>query len=190
MRKNILSIPITLDGYIEGPNRERDWVIADDELHDYHTHLLENADLVLFGRVTYELLANYWPTATSDPSLPAGMRRFAEAINPMPKVVFSKTLSDVGWNTKIAKSIDPQEIKELEKQAGGNMVLLGGATTTQTFIQHGLMDELQLLVHPVAIGSGKPLLGDIHSLQKLDFLRRQVFQSGVVALCYQPDGKV
>ena len=190
MRKVILFNMVTLDGFFEGPNGDINWHNVDEEFNEFAIDQLNSVDTLLFGRVTYELLANYWPTATSDPSLPAGMRRFAEAINPMPKVVFSKTLSDVGWNTKIVRSIDPQEIKELEKKAGGNMVLLGGATAIQAFIQHGLIDELQLLVHPVAIGSGKPLLGDIHSLQKLDFLRRQVFQSGVVALCYQPDGKV
>src|SRR4030043_1714799 len=96
MRKIIFSIPITLDGYIEGPHRELDWVIADDEVHDFYSDLLENIDLVLFGRVTYELMAGYWPTATNDPSLPAGMLRYANTINPMKKIVFSTTFKNVG----------------------------------------------------------------------------------------------
>lgn len=190
MRKVILFIPLTLDGYIEGPHRERDWVIADDELHNFSTQLLENADLVLLGRVTYTLFVNYWPTATADPSISASMQHFARTLNPMQKIVFSNTLDNVGWNSRIYTSVIPEEIKKIKDQPGGAIVLFGGATIVQAFIEHGLVDEYQLLLHPVAIGNGRPLFSGIQDVLKMNLLWSRPFQSGTVALCYQSDGLV
>jgi len=190
MRKAIMSIPITLDGVIEGPIHDLDWVIADDELHDFYSELLSNADLIFYGRITYELMANYWPSATSDNSLPKGMARFANALNPMQKIVFSKTLENVGWNTQISKAIDPDEIKRLKSQPGRDLLLGGGASITQTFLQNGLVDEFRLLVHPVLLGKGKSLFMGISETLKMEFLSKQPLRTGVIALCYRPDGKV
>ncbi|MGE5123935.1 MAG: dihydrofolate reductase family protein [Acidobacteriaceae bacterium] len=190
MRKIILSIPITLDGYIEGPHRELDWVNADDDLHDYFTQQLKNTDLLLFGRVAYELLASYWPNATSDPNLPRGMVDFANTINPLPKIVFSRTLEDAGWNTSIRRSIIPAEIVEMKNQPGKDIGLSGGASIAQAFLHHALVDEIRLMVQPVAIGNGKSLFGGLGDSLKLELLSQQAFESGAVALCYRPDGKL
>ena len=190
MRKIIFSIPITLDGYIEGPNRELNWVIADDELHDFYSQLLKNADMSLYGRVTYELMVSYWPTAPDDSSIPESMVRFANTLNPMHKVVFSKTLKNVGWNTKVVDSIIPEEILKMKSEQGKDILLGGGASIAQTFMQHKLIDEFQLLVQPVAIGIGKPLFNGIHDMLKLNFQWSQAFHSGAIALCYRPDGNV
>ena len=190
MRKIIFSIPITLDGYIEGPHRELDWVIADDELHNFYSDLLENIDLVLFGRVTYELMAGYWPTATNDPSLPAGMLRYANTINPMKKIVFSNTFKNVGWNTQVINTLIPDEIKKMKAQPGRDIALGGGAALAQAFMQHGLVDEYLLVVQPVVIGDGKPLFKGIQSMHKLDLLWSRRFHSGAVALCYRPNGTI
>lgn len=190
MRKVIFSIPITLDGFIEGPRRELDWVIADDDLHNYYARMLENADVIMYGRVTYELMASYWPTASSDPSIPEGMRNFANAINPLPKIVFSKTLQHVSWNTTVMKAVVPEEISKMKSEPGGNIILGGGAALAKTFIQNGLVDEIQLMVQPVAIGAGKPLFQGIDAGIHLKYLSSQTFQSGAVVLCYKPDGKV
>lgn len=188
MRKIILSIPITLDGYIEGPHRELDWVIADDDLHDFYAHLLQNADLLLFGRVTYELMVGYWPNARSDPSITPGEARFADAINPMPKIVYSKTLEHVGWNTQVIRSADPEEIKKMKAKPGRDILLSGGATLARVFIQNGLVDEYQLMVQPVVIGAGTALFGGIRDMLKLDYLWNKPFNSGAIVLCYRPDG--
>jgi dihydrofolate reductase len=165
MRKVIFSIPITLDGFIEGPHRELDWVIADDELHDFYSDLLNTSDLILYGRVTYELMANYWPIAPDDPTISMGMLRFANTLNPMKKIVFSKTLR---WF----------------------ILLGGGASIAKLFIEYGLIDEYQLVVQPVAIGEGTSLFGGIKDMHKLEYLWYRPFQSGAVALCYRPNGKV
>jgi dihydrofolate reductase len=122
MRKLIFSIPITLDGFIEGPHRELDWVIPDDELHDFYADMLRKSDLILYGRVTYELMLSYWPNAPADPTISPGMLRFADALNPLKKIVYSKTLKDVKWNTTILDSYDPGEIKNLKSQPGRDIL--------------------------------------------------------------------
>ncbi len=190
MRKVIFSIPMTIDGFIEGPNRELDWVIADDDLHNYYANLLLNAGVILYGRVTYELMASYWPTAANDTSIPKAMTQFANALNPLPKIVFSNTLQHVGWNTTVQKSVIPEEIKKMKSLPGGDIMLGGGATLAQTFLQNGLVDEIQLMIQPVVIGDGKALFGGIGAGMKLNYMWSRTFPSGAVALCYQPDGKV
>jgi dihydrofolate reductase len=190
VRKVIFSIPITMDGFIEGPNRELDWVIADNDLHNYYADLLRNAGVILYGRVTYELMVNYWPTATNDHSISEGEVNFANAINPLPKIVYSTTLQHVGWNTMVMKSMIPEDIKKMKTLAGGDILLGGGASLAQTFIRNGLVDEIQLMVEPTVIGKGKALFRGIETGLKLKYLWSKTFQSGAVALCYQPDGKI
>jgi len=189
MRRIIFSIPITLDGFIEGPKRELDWVIPDDELHDFYTGLLKNADLLIYGRVTYDLMASYWPTANSDPNATESMKRFANTLNPMRKIVFSKTLKQVGWNTQLLPSFSPEIIRELKAQPGSNILLSGGATMAQLFIKHGLVDEYQPVIQPVSIGKGNRLFEGIEEQLKLDYQWSKQFNSGAVALCYRSDGK-
>jgi dihydrofolate reductase len=190
MRKVIFSIPITIDGFIEGPHRELDWVIADDDLHEYYARLLNNAGVILYGRVTYELMASYWPTASNDTTIPISMLNFANALNPLPKIVFSNTLQHVGWNTTVLKAVVPEEINNMKSVPGGDIIVGGGAALAQTFIRNGLVDEIQLMVQPVAIGAGKALFQGIDGGMKFNYIRSQTFQSGAVVLCYQPDGKV
>jgi dihydrofolate reductase len=190
MRRIIFSIPTTLDGFIEGPHRELDWVIADDDLHEYYASLLKNSSIILYGRVTYELMISYWPTASNDPNATKSMVNFANALNPLPKIVFSKTLQHVGWNTTVQQAVVPEEINRMKSEPGGNIILGGGAVLAQTFIKNKLVDEIQLMVQPVAIGAGKALFQGIEGGMKLKYLRSQTFQSGAVALCYQPDGKL
>jgi dihydrofolate reductase len=190
MRKVIFSIPVTLDGFIEGPNRELDWVIADDDLNEYYANLLRNAGTILYGRVTYELMLGYWPIAKDDPKATRSMLNFANALNPLPKIVFSRSLQHVGWNTTVKKTVIPDDIYNMKSQPGGDLILGGGAALAQMFIQYRLVDEIQLMVQPTVIGAGKMLFKGIEEGMKLKFLRSQAFQSGAVALCYQPDGKI
>ena len=190
MRKLIFSMNTSIDGYIEGPNRELDWSIADKELHDFFTDLLLSGDVMLWGRVTYELMLNYWPNAHSDPQATEAELRFADALNPMKKIVYSKTLKDVGWNTELRNNVSVDEIKEMKAQSGGNILLGGGATLALPFIQNGLVDEYQLVLHPAAIRSGKALFGGLHEMLKLDLQWSRRFLSGAVALCYHVDGRM
>ncbi len=190
MRKLIYSINMTMDGYYEGPHHELDWTVPDDELHDFYANLLNSADLVLFGRVIYEMMVNYWPKAPDDPQATPGMRRFAAALNPMKKIVYSSTLRDVGWNTQLRVSFDPDEIRKMKSESGRPILVDGGAAFLRQFIQHGLIDEYQLMVMPVAIGTGTALFKGIEEPIKLKYMWSKQLASGAIALCYQPDEKL
>jgi dihydrofolate reductase len=190
MRKLIFSMPVTLDGYIEGPHHELDWVIPDEQLHDFYAELLNSADLILYGRVTYELMLGYWPKASADPMITAGELRFAEAINNIPKIVYSTTLQKVDWNTRLFKTFNPVEIQEMKSQVGKDLLLGGGVSLASQFFQHGLVDEYQLVYMPAVIGAGKALFTGIDTSIQMNYRWSRRFSSGAIVLCYQPDGKL
>jgi dihydrofolate reductase len=156
MRKVILMMSVSLDGFIEGPDRELDWHMVDDELHSHFNEQLSAMGAFLSGRVTYELMAEFWPTADTDPSSTGPMVEFARIWRDMPKIVFSRTLERADWNTTVARDVVAEQVMELKAQPGGDLVL-GGADIAAAFMRHDLIDEYRLYVHPVVIGQGKPL---------------------------------
>src|ERR1700716_810876 len=123
---------VSLDGYIEGPNREIDWHLVDDELHRHFNDRLKGMGAFLSGRVTYELMASFWPTADSDPASTPPMVEFARIWRDMPKIVYSKTLQQAGWNTTIVREVVPEEVARLKAQLGGDLAL-GGAEIAPAF---------------------------------------------------------
>jgi len=186
MRKVLFQMLISLDGYFEGPDSEIDWHNVDSEFNDYAVDNLNNADMLLFGRVTYELMAGYWPTelATTDDPVVAGK------MNSLPKVVFSKTLSSAEWNnTTLVKENYEEEVLKLKQQPGRNLVIFGSSDLAVTFMEHDLIDEFQIFVNPVILGKGKPLFNGIKHRYKLKLLSTRTFGSGNVLLCYQPLSK-
>jgi len=189
MRKIIFSINTSLDGYFEGPHKELDWTIADAELHDFYSDLLGDADLFIFGRVEYQMMLDYWPTAPSDPNATPSEKRFANTLNPKPKIVYSKTLRQVGWNTQLRNTFIPQEILELKSQPG-SYILVSSAAMARVFFSHGLVDEYIPMIHPVAIGSGNAVFAGMTTLPRLETLGSQRLASGAVAIRYsvQTDG--
>src|SRR5881296_2464052 len=126
MRKIILMMSASLDGFIERPDRELDWHMVDDELHRHFNEQLSAMGAFLNGRVTYELMADFWPTADKDPSSTRPMVEFAGIWRDMPKIVFSKTLMHADWNTTVVRDVVPEEIMKLKAQTGGDLAL-GGA---------------------------------------------------------------
>jgi dihydrofolate reductase len=189
MAKVILSMNITLDGFFEGPHHELDWTIADADLHDFYADLLTHANLIIFGRVTYEMMASFWPTASTDPNVPPAMRRFAEALNPMEKMVYSTTLTQAGWNTRVVRQFLPEEFMKIKANTQGVILLGGGASLVHTFINNRLVDEILLVVHPAAIGAGKAFFQDIDHELNLQYQWIKPFPSGAVALSYLLDEK-
>jgi dihydrofolate reductase len=183
MRKLIFMTNTTLDGFMAGPNDEHAGFIADDELHDVVTEHLNSADTILFGRVMYQMMEAFWPTAPSSPSLSKGELAFANALNPMPKIVFSRTLQDVGWNTTVLR--EPEEVNALKSQLGKDLFLSCGPELLATFLQLGLIDEFKLLVHPVVIGRGKALFGDVQSQLNLALLSTRALNSGTLLHHYR-----
>jgi dihydrofolate reductase len=183
MRKIIVSNYVTIDGFFAGPNGEIDWFVWDEETAQYSKELLGSVDTILFGRVTYELMASYWPTAsppTEDPVI-------IDAMNNLPKIVFSRTLEKTGWkNTRLVKEINKEEILKLKHQPGKGMVIYGSGSIVSTFTQLGLIDEYRLFVNPIVLGSGKSLFKDIRGKLNLKLVNTKTFKNGVVLLEYQP----
>ncbi|MGH3623207.1 MAG: dihydrofolate reductase family protein [Sciscionella sp.] len=140
MRKVILMMSVSLDGFMEGPNRELDWQFIDDELHTHFNEELAAMSLFLDGRVTHELMAGFWPTADGDPSNPAPVIAFARIWRDMPKIVYSRTLQRADWNTTVLRDLVVEEIMELKAAPGANLVL-GGANLAASFLRHDLIDE-------------------------------------------------
>ncbi len=181
MRKVLLSNLISLDGYFEGPNREIDWFVWDAELQDYSIAMLKTVDTLLFGRVTYEMMATYWPTATQDD--PAVIN----SMNSLPKIVFSKTLERADWNnSRLVKGDIGEEISRLKQLPGKDMAIFGSSDLAVTIAERGLLDECRFLVNPVVLGAGKPMFKGLKSKLDLKLLAAKTLGSGVVILSYAP----
>jgi dihydrofolate reductase len=158
--------------------------IADDELHDFATEFLGRVDAALFGRVTYELMASYWPVAPGDPSATKSVIEFANRINAMPKIVFSKTLEKAEWhNTRLVREDAVEEVKRLKEEPGGDLSV-GGLSLATALMGEGLIDEHWLLIHPVVWGKGKRLFEGLNVRRNLKFVDTRTFRSGVVVLHY------
>jgi dihydrofolate reductase len=187
MRKLIFWMSVSLDGFFEGPNHELDWPLVDDELLNYFNDVLAKMGAFLSGRVTYELMADVWPTADADPANTGPMFEFAPIWRDMPKIVYSSTLERAGWNTTIKRDVVPEEVLELKAEPGGDLVL-SGADVATAFIRHGLIDEYRLYVHPVVIGAGKPAFTGGTRID-LQLAETRTFGNGVVLLRYLTHGR-
>ena len=184
MRKVILTMSVSLDGFIEGPDREIDWHMVDDELHSHFNEWLAAMGAFLSGRVTYELMAEFWPTADADPSSTGPMVEFARIWRDMPKIVYSTTLEHADWNTTVVRDVVPEEVMALKAQPGGDLAL-GGADLAAAFMRHDLIDEYRIYVHPVVIGGGKPLFPPSSGVEVvLRLVETRTFGNGVVLLRY------
>ena len=185
-RKIIFQMSISLDGFFAGPNEELDWQLIDEELHQHFNDEARTMGAFLDGRVTHELMVDYWPTADTDPDSPPQIVEFAGIWRDMPKVVFSTTLVSAGWNTTISREVDPDEIERLRDESGGDLGV-GGAVLARSFMRHDLIDELRIYVHPIAIGRGRPLFPLSDREIPLTLLETRRFSSGVVLLRYATD---
>ncbi|GAA2151603.1 dihydrofolate reductase family protein [Nocardioides koreensis] len=183
MGKVVLFMSVSVDGFFEGPDRELDWHRVDDELHGHFNETLADMGAFLDGRRTYELMADFWPSADADPSAPAPVAEFARIWREMPKVVFSRTLSSAGWNTTIARSVSVDEIRAMCAEPGGDLAL-GGADLAASFLALDLVDELRLYVHPVLIGRGRRLFPGADLRRDLELVETRTFGNGVVLLHY------
>jgi dihydrofolate reductase len=183
MRRIIWMMSVSLDGFMEGPGRELDWQLIDEELHRHFNEQLAAMGAFLDGRVTYELMAGFWPTADADPASSEPVAEFARIWREMPKIVYSRTLDRAGWNTTVVREVVPEEVAALKAQAGGDLVV-GGADLAGTFMHLGLIDEYRVYVHPVVIGRGKPMFAPSDSRTPLRLAETRAFGNGVVLLRY------
>ena len=184
MRKVVLMMSVSLDGFIEGPNREIDWHRVDDELHSHFNDVLSHMGAFLSGRVTYELMADFWPTADQDPTNPAVMTDFSRIWRDTPKIVYSRSLDHADWNTTVVHDVVADEVNALKAQPGGDLAL-GGSDLLASFMRLGLVDEYRVYVHPVLIGDGKPLFQTSDATVNLELVETRRFGNGVVLLRYE-----
>jgi len=180
MKKVILQMSVSLDGYVEGPGREIDWHIVDDDFNAYAAETLRTTDVLIMGRRTYELMAGYWPTAVNDDLV-------KEQMNATPKLVFSRTLARVDWqNSTLATGSIADEVARLKQVHGDGLLWVGGGALASSFLDQGLLDEIRIILTPVVLGGGSTLLGDITRRHRLRLLSTRNFASGNVLLRYEP----
>jgi dihydrofolate reductase len=180
MRKVIAAINMTLDGFCDHTAG-----IPDEEIHQHYTELLNEGDAILYGRITYELM-EYWQPLVKNPSGERTMDDFAVAIDKIPKIVFSQTLKNVGWESaKLANRAIEEEVLELRQQPGRD-ILVGSRSLIIQLMKLNLIDEYQLCVHPVVVGSGLPLFENINDRTILRLIKTKTFSGGAITLYYEP----
>jgi dihydrofolate reductase len=184
MSNVVLMLSVSLDGYVEGPDRELDWHLVDDEVHSHFNEVLAGMGGFLNGRVTYEGMAEFWPSADKDPDSTAPMVEFAGIWRDMPKTVYSRTLQHADWNTTIVRDVVPEEVRRLTTGTDGDLAL-GGADLAATFRRLDLIDEYRLYVHPVVLGRGRPLFPPSDTRSDLRLTETRTFGNGVVLLHYR-----
>lgn len=183
MRKLIAAINMTLDGYCDHTA-----ISADEELHQHYADLLKTADVILYGRVTYQLM-EYWREVVKNPTGVKETDDFAMIMDKVPKVVFSRTLKSVDWESaRLADRDLEEEVMALKAQPGKD-ILVGSPGLIATLAQRGLLDEYQLCVHPVIAGGGLPLFKNSSDKIVLRRFQTKSFRSGAILLYYTPTGK-
>jgi dihydrofolate reductase len=178
MRKLFWQVNQTLDGFMEGPDRELDLTagFADPDFDRYASEMLQLLGGMLLGRVTYQLFEAYWPSATGPD---------AERMNQLPKFVFSRTLTKVDWNnSRLIQGDVGQEVDRLKRQPGRDLALFGSSDLAATLIRLGLIDEYRIIVSPAVLGSGTPTFKNIGSPVELRLSKAATWSSGMVALWY------
>lgn len=179
MRKVIFSINSSINGFADHTIG-----IADDELHDFFTNLLNEVDVSLMGRKTYQLMADYWPVAHKDPECTESIKRFADKFNAMKKIVFSNTLKSVEWqNSVLAEKDLISTVSELKKEKGKS-ISAGSISIGEQLLRHNLIDEFWFVIHPVIAGKGPRLFDEVKLSKSLQLIDSRKFDSGAIAVRY------
>lgn len=191
MRKIISFMHISLDGFVAGPNGEMNWIKVDQEIFDHVGKRIGEGDTALYGRVTYQMMENYWPAAGDKPGASKHDIEHSKWYNNVHKVVLSKTMKGADLpNTKIISDNLADRINELKQSgSGGNkeILLFGSPTATHSLMQLNLIDGYWLFVNPIILGQGIPLFADIKKQTKLELLDTRQFTCGVTELSYTVD---
>ena len=181
MRNVIFAINTTLDGCVDHTKQ-----VADDETHEYFTKLLREVDLLVFGRITYQLMVPFWPEVAKNQSMTKASNEFASAFDSISKIVFSRSLESAeDKNTRIVRSNLREEMLKLKEEQGKN-ILVGGVSIPSQLIELGLVDEYRFVVGPIVVGEGRRLLEGVSLPERaqLKLVESKIFKSGCVALRY------
>lgn len=184
MRKLIVFNQVTLDGFFSGPNGDISWAHQnqDEEWNSFIASNAKSGGVLLFGRITYELMLQHWPTPEAKKNDPV----VAEQMNELPKVVFSKTLEKVSWNnTKLVKEKMSEEVQKMKNESGPDLVVMGSGSIVAQLTQHGLIDEYQIIINPIVIGSGRTLFEGVRDRSRMKLQSTRNFANGNVLLNYR-----
>lgn len=180
--KIIVWMQTSVDGYTHGPNGEFDWPVIGDELHTHFVDTLRDAGMFCYGHRVFDIMAGYWPIADELPGSTANTIAYSKIWKPMPKLVFSRTLTTADWNATVVSDLD--QVPELARAATGDLYLFGGAETVSAFAQRDLIDEYQIFVHPVVLGGGTPLFPPLPERQAMSLVEARTFDGIVTGLRY------
>ncbi|HEX3219183.1 MAG TPA: dihydrofolate reductase family protein [Candidatus Limnocylindria bacterium] len=184
MGRVIYALNVSLDGFVETPEHSLDWTAVDEELHTWFNDRARELDAALYGRRLYELMADAWPQVAADASAPPHMQEFGRIWLDTPRYVFSSTLERAEHGTVVRGGVR-EELARIRKRHSGDMEV-AGATLAASFIREGLVDEFQLVIHPVAIGGGTPYWPPLERALSLRLVDSHAFTSGVQMLAYRP----
>ena len=186
MRKLVLFMHVSLDGFAADTKSGLDWISYDNELQQYADGIVATVGSPVYGRVTYELMAGYWPTVLNDPNASEHSKAHARWVDQVTKIVFSKTMKKADWNNTIVINDNiAEEINKLKQQPGKDLVIFGSPTLAHSFMELDLIDEYQLTLNPVLLGSGKPAYQNIKDKTNLKLVKATTLKSGVVGLHYE-----
>ena len=189
MRKIVLFMHASLDGFVGGPNGEMDWITVDEEIFDYAGNRTNEADTALYGRVTYQMMESYWPTAAEQPAASKHDIEHSTWYNKVPKVVVSKSMKGADLpNTTIIGDNIPDKIMQLKQQEGKEIIIFGSPSIGHLLMRENLIDDYWLFVNPVLLGEGIPLFKSIQHRIQLKLVKSNEFTSGVVCLHYEKIG--
>lgn len=187
MGRLIYSMSVSLDGFVNTPEGSIDWVHVDEELHGFFNQQSREVSAFVYGRRMYELMVRYWPTAADEPDAAPVEVDFARIWLDKPKIVVSRSLETVGWNSRLIRDDAVEELARLRAEPGVALGV-GGPTTAAPLIRHGLIDEYHLFVNPVILGAGTPFFPTMADRQGLELVETRPFGGGVVYLRYRPAG--
>jgi dihydrofolate reductase len=186
VRRLVLFMHTSLDGFVGGSNGEMDWIDVNDEMFEYAGQRTREADTALYGRVTYQMMESYWPTAGDQPTATKHDIEHSKWYNSVAKVVVSRTMKGAKpTNTSIVGEGVTAEIIKLKQAAGKDIVMFGSPTVAHALMAENLIDDYWLFINPVLLGQGIPLFKDIKARAALRLVASKVFSSGVVCLHFE-----
>jgi dihydrofolate reductase len=186
MRSLIFFMHTSLDGFVAGPNGELNWVNINEEIFDFVATMTAKADTALYGRVTYEMMQSYWPTAGEQPNASKHDKEHSAWYKKVSKIVLSRTISEKGLdNTTVISENLTENINKIKNQDGKNILIFGSPGASHSLMSEGLVDEFWLFVNPVLIGQGIPLFKNVTETIKLNLIESKTFSCGVIALHYE-----
>lgn len=188
MRKLISFMHISLDGFVAGKNGEMEWILVDNEIFDFVSKMTGQADTALYGRVTYDMMQNYWPNAGKQANATKHDIEHSQWYNKVSKIVLSRTIKSTEFpNVKCINDNLSENINKIKKQEGKNILIFGSPRATQSLLKEELVDEFWLFVNPIILNEGMPMFKDINKITNLKFIENINFSNGVIALHYEID---